>query len=1701
MTPRTSPRTLREPSPAQRCIVWLMVGLQLLSGIPLHALETLAAPDPVRTASKAPAAPPLVRTPAQVQVQRVLPAHTPASQLPTLGTNATDADILASRVFAAPLRPVAPTASGGVLQGLRRALGTTPSKKSPDENVALQSLLNGLAQSSDAHDTASLDQFLTAYPESRWSPALRNELARRQFAQGYFQRAIEQWESVWKSTRDATDPGSVAVADEVLSSLIEAALGLSDTRRLSRLVGEAEKRPGNNVLDGKLERAKQSIWLLRHKGGQNVMCGPLALHAILQHQQKPFDPIRLDTVTDDYIATGLPITELAKHADHFSLGLRIARRTTATDIPVPAVLHARGGHYSSIVDRDGDRYFLVDRAMQFAGWVPREAIDEQASGYFLVPAAALGSGFTEVPVAEAATVFGRDGLHGQEPNGPNSTPCAQTAGGTCNSCRGMPQYSFNAKLAAVRIQDNPLGYTPPVGPAVNFMLTYADLDDSKPATSPAFSNAGRVWAIDWVAWIDPIAGNPTASSRITVHVPGGGTEISRYIPAATAFGPNDRSQATVRKLSNTSYVRLLPDGSSEFYETPDNPAAPNRIFLTRIVDDAGNAVSLTYDANLRLVGITDAIGQVTTLEYGVAADLWKITRVTDPFGRSARLTYDASGRLESITDTLGLRSSFTYDSAEFITSMTTPYGTTTFTKVQGSPAYNRTITATDPLGAQERIQFIEPIDLPTTSPSVPANVTVGGQTVSFRAETARLGFRNSFYWSKQAMQQRPGDVTAARNYRWFTDASYLVTGVMESMREPLEDPIWFNYPGQATGSQPYYAGVTANPDKILRVLPDGTPQLLQMGRNPLGRLTNLVDPVGRNTIFVYGTNQVDLLEIHQRTSTNTLDRLVRITYDAKHRPLTLTDAAGGVSTYTYNARGQMLTSTNPKGEVRTFSYETNGYLTSIDGPLPGNADRMTFTYDAFGRIRTVRNVDGATATYDYDAMDRTTVVTHGDGTFEQFTYDRLDQVESRDRLGRVDRFRYDPLQRLVASIDALGRETTYDWCTCGSLGALIDPMGRQTRWSYDLQGRTIGKEYADGSRLELAYESGTSRVHQAIDEKGQFTVFEYGTDDQVTRVHYPNAAVPTPAVEFGYDPRYPRLTRMTDGTGVTTFTWHPASLTPSPGGGQLATIDGPLPNDTQTFAYDSLGRVIGRSVGGVTTQADFDPLGRIRSITNPLGQFQIDFQGSSARVEKMTFPNGVVSTYSYSNPAVDGRVTEIRHDRGATLLSKFGFAHNPTGEVTTWTIEQAGPAASHALSHDAAGQLTRSVRSTTGSASQTTDYSYDRAGNRTVVNSGAGRREFAYNALNEIASSSSATTSTTYEWDAAQRLAAVVRGDRRSEFQYDGIGRRVRITEKQGATVLQDRRYVWSGSSIVEERDGTGATVLRRFFGQGEQILQGPATGTYCYTWDHLGSVREMTDSTGAVRARYEYDLWGQQTRVAGDLDAAFGFTGFFQHSPSGLALSTYRAYDPTIGRWISRDPIGELGPDGANLYAYVRNNPTSYVDPNGEFAWIAAGAVIGAVVNVGITYIANGGNVTGRQLAAAAASGAIAGALGAAAGPLGGTIARGLGMASSGLGATVAAGGLSAGASALGQAAANAIDPCNASSVLNAALWGGIGGGIAKGLFPTRNLNSWAQARYFGPRTFSGLFRSSNGWRNLGSFGTSSGVGGAANFPGINPF
>lgn len=171
-------------------------------------------------------------------------------------------------------------------------------------------------------------------------------------------------------------------------------------------------------------------------------------------------------------------------------------------------------------------------------------------------------------------------------------------------------------------------------------------------------------------------------------------------------------------------------------------------------------------------------------------------------------------------------------------------------------------------------------------------------------------------------------------------------------------------------------------------------------------------------------------------------------------------------------------------------------------------------------------------------------------------------------------------------------------------------------------------------------------------------------------------------------------------------------------------------------------------------------------------------------------------------------------------------------------------------------------------------------------------------------------------------------GNQRTEFTYDGMGRMVSIRRLTNGSEVSFRRFVWCDNDICEERDVSGA-VTKRFFKQGVKIEIGPVSGSYFYTRDHLGSVRELTDSSGNVRARYAYEPWGHRSRLIGDLEADFGFAGMSWAAEAGLGITRFRAYE--VGRWLSRDPLPKAEMDeGPNLYAYVGDNPVNAVDPLG---------------------------------------------------------------------------------------------------------------------------------------------------------------------------
>jgi RHS repeat-associated protein len=75
------------------------------------------------------------------------------------------------------------------------------------------------------------------------------------------------------------------------------------------------------------------------------------------------------------------------------------------------------------------------------------------------------------------------------------------------------------------------------------------------------------------------------------------------------------------------------------------------------------------------------------------------------------------------------------------------------------------------------------------------------------------------------------------------------------------------------------------------------------------------------------------------------------------------------------------------------------------------------------------------------------------------------------------------------------------------------------------------------------------------------------------------------------------------------------------------------------------------------------------------------------------------------------------------------------------------------------------------------------------------------------------------------------------------------------------------------------------------------------------------------------------QDKRHGAIQTTLGYAGMFYHARSGLYLTHYRAYDPRLGRWLSRDPIWESG--GINLYGYVGGDPVSQVDRDGRFVFL----------------------------------------------------------------------------------------------------------------------------------------------------------------------
>src|SRR5262249_15868549 len=134
-------------------------------------------------------------------------------------------------------------------------------------------------------------------------------------------------------------------------------------------------------------------------------------------------------------------------------------------------------------------------------WLTRQALDEEWSGYALVSSDGLTNGWREVASQEGEATRGYCVVGKADQGDPGWCPI--TCGG--GKCIGMETYDFHPVTAALRMMDVPVGYTPPIGPAILFQLTYNHRDAGLPQI-PTFGNLGPKWEFDWSSAISEYPG-------------------------------------------------------------------------------------------------------------------------------------------------------------------------------------------------------------------------------------------------------------------------------------------------------------------------------------------------------------------------------------------------------------------------------------------------------------------------------------------------------------------------------------------------------------------------------------------------------------------------------------------------------------------------------------------------------------------------------------------------------------------------------------------------------------------------------------------------------------------------------------------------------------------------------------------------------------------------------------------------------------------------------------------------------------------------------------------------------------------------------------------------------------------------------------------------------------------------------------------
>jgi RHS repeat-associated protein len=909
-------------------------------------------------------------------------------------------------------------------------------------------------------------------------------------------------------------------------------------------------------------------------------------------------------------------------------------------------------------------------------------------------------------------------------------------------------------------------------------------------------------------------------------------------------------------------------------------------------DPLGNVNTNSYDANHNLIAATDALGNTTTYNYDANGNRTSRTYPATPTSKNTTSyrTYNQYAEPTSSTDELGNMTTYNYDGNYNPQSVTDSLG------VVGSSLFN--------LNGQMLAGAIG-YDL-TTQPA------------------------NAFQLSYDALGNLASQTDSLGRT---TSYSYDSLGRMLSKTLPAPSP--------SSGS----------------VAPTTTYQY-----DALGRLTQTTAPLKTVTSAQYDANgnrisSTDALGYATTFQYDALNRLVKTTYpdgttstktyDFRNNVIDQTDQAGHVTHHVYDLAGHQISVTSGYGTssatTTTFTYDADGRtLTTTDGL--GNT--TTNAYDAAGRLIAVQNAAGTTqygfddagnqisvtdpngnaTQYQYDARKRLVTTTFPDSTTVVNTYNSVgNAIAVKDQAGNVTQFTFDAANQSVSTIAASSpntsnNTTTYAYDGDGNTSSVTDENGHTTTYMYDLLSRLVSTTLPDGSLTETRQYDANGNLTSVTHFNGVTTAFTYDALNRLLGKTTPGET----AVSFTYKPTGQRAS-MTDASGTTNYTYDSANRLTSkatPEGtltysydaaGNLASIQSSNPNGASvSYAYDQAERLSSVTDNGLTgnntTSYGYDAAGNLTSAAYPNGLQSTSAYDTLNRLVSLASP---VAGYSYQLGPVGNRV-------GAT---------ESNGRTENWT-------------YDGIYRLTNeTVANDPSRANGSVNYGLDPVGNRLSALSslgGVSSGTWGYNTDDEASSemydlngNALLSAGEAFAYDAENHLVSMNNGA--VTFAYDGDGNRVAATANGVTTrYLVDEMNPTGYAQVMDEL--TGGAVTRTYTYGLERISQQQWTGSTWtpsfYGYDGMGSVRQLTNSVGAVTDTYEYDAYGNSFTKSGATPNNYLYRGEQYDANLGMYYLRDRYYNPASGRFLSVDPLAGAG---QRRYQYADADPVNGQDPSGD--------------------------------------------------------------------------------------------------------------------------------------------------------------------------